>query len=327
MFERLCEPHRHERAFGRRKRLALRRANRKLDRWLGEISVGAHARDRRLEARGVSSECGCARGDLSLKHTACERRRQSALPFDLLKQPPGFFANRLCQRLERPSAGGGVGDKSKVGFAQEDDLGIAGETPREAVRKAGRERVRQNADAVGARRDRPRTPLPRRASHSRKGRAPSSCARRFPPAHEPRAARGRRLPRRATRRCATRLEFRQCRQFVRIGGKPERDEGAGFPERRPDLFKQTIGSMRLRAQRRAPAPGCRQPHGRQRASATRNGPGKTFASQRQRGLRTAPRLSRSSRLETVRGPKPRKGRDRTLPRNPRALRPSARSQR
>ena len=55
MFERLCEPHRHERAFGRRKRLALRRANRNLDRRLGEIGVCADAGDRRLQASGVSS--------------------------------------------------------------------------------------------------------------------------------------------------------------------------------------------------------------------------------------------------------------------------------
>ena len=114
----------------------------------GEIGVRADTSDWGLEARGVSNERRRARGDLSLKRAACERRRQSALSFDLLKEPPGLVAKRLGHRLERAGAGGGVSDESKVGFAQEDDLGIAGETPREAVRKAGRERVRQNTDAV-----------------------------------------------------------------------------------------------------------------------------------------------------------------------------------
>ena len=237
MFERLGEPHRHERAFGRRKCLALGRADRNLDGPLGKIGVRADAGDRGLEARGVSNERGRVHDDLSLKRAIRERRRQTAVSLDLVKQGPCFFANPLGQRLERPCAGGRVGNKSKVGFAQENELGIAGKTPREAVRKASRERVRQNGDAVGA----------AEAGRKRRRRAAHHIhvriARRH---HAPGAFRlhtsGARLEAAGLLDMrpgnAQRPEFRQCRQFVGVSRQPERDQGAGFAKRRPRLFKQ-----------------------------------------------------------------------------------------
>ncbi len=133
-----------------RQRLAFRRANRKLDRRLGEIGMGAHAGDRRLETRGVANQRRRAGGDLTLKPAARERRGQAALTLDLLKEPPGLVAKRVGHRLEGPRAGSGIGHKSEVRFAQKNELRVAGETPREAVGKAGRQSVRQNADAVSA---------------------------------------------------------------------------------------------------------------------------------------------------------------------------------
>jgi len=85
-----------------------------------------------------------------LKPAACERRGQAALGVDLLKEPPGPVAKRVGHRLECAGAGRRIGHKSEIGFAQENELGVAGETPRETVGKAGRERMRQDADAVGA---------------------------------------------------------------------------------------------------------------------------------------------------------------------------------
>ena len=39
------------------------------------------------------------------------------------------------QRLEGAGAGGRVGDEAEIGFAQENELAVAGETPRQTVRK------------------------------------------------------------------------------------------------------------------------------------------------------------------------------------------------
>ena len=237
-FKRLCEPNWHERAFSRRKRLALRRANRNFDRRLVEIGVGADAGDRRLQASGVSNQRRRAGGDLSLKRAIRERRRQSAQSFDLLKEPPGLVAKRLGQRLERPCAGGGVGDKSEVGFAQENELGVASETPSQAVRKAGRQSVRQNADAVGA----------AEAGRERRRRAPHHIHVRIARRHHAPGALRLHMSRARLEAAglldvrpgdAQRAEFRQCRQFVRVGRQPERDQRAGFARRRPRLFKQT----------------------------------------------------------------------------------------
>ncbi len=88
--------------------------------------------------------------DLRLKRAGRERSRQAAAPFDLLEGGPSPVAQRACQRLESAGAGGRIGDKSEMGFAQEDELAIAGETPREAIGKSDGERVGQDADAVGA---------------------------------------------------------------------------------------------------------------------------------------------------------------------------------
>ena len=199
--------------------------------------MGGDAGDRGLEARGVSSQRRRAGGDLSLKRAVPERRRQSPQSFDLLKEPPGFFAKRLGQRLERPGAGGRIGDKSEVGFAQENELGIAGETPRETVRKAGGQSMRQNTDAVGAAEaGRKRR---RRATHhihggiARRHRAPGALRLHKSGARLEAAGFLHSRP-----GDAQRAEFRQCRQFVRVGRQPERDEPAGFAKRRPRLLKQ-----------------------------------------------------------------------------------------
>jgi hypothetical protein len=113
-FERLRESNWRHRAFRRRKRLPIGRANRNLDGPLGEVSVGADAGDQRLKARSVSNQRRRALGDLSLKPAARERRRQAALSLDLLKEPPRLLTERVGHRLERPCAGGGIGHKSEV---------------------------------------------------------------------------------------------------------------------------------------------------------------------------------------------------------------------
>ena len=146
----LGEPKWRKRALDERQGFTLGGANSKLDRSLGEIGVGADAGDRRLESRDVPSERVRADRDLTLEDAAGKRRGQATLALDLLKQPPRALAKRLGERLERARAGGGVGDKSKIGFAQEDELRVAGETPGETVGKTGGERVGKHADAVGA---------------------------------------------------------------------------------------------------------------------------------------------------------------------------------
>ena len=101
--------------------------------------MGADAGDRRLEPRDVALERRGALGDLALERAATRappagRPRASIV----LEERPALLAERLRQRLEHAGAGRRIGDKAEIGFAQEDELAIAGETPREAVGKAER---------------------------------------------------------------------------------------------------------------------------------------------------------------------------------------------
>ena len=236
--ERLCEPNRRQRAFGG--------ANASRSGAPSATSTGGSARSAcaltpvigafrqaafRASAAALAATC-------TLKHAVRERRRQSAQSFDLLKEPPGLVAKRLGHRLERPGARGGVGDKSEVGFAQENELGVAGETPREAVRKAGGQSVRQNADAVGA----------AEAGRKRRRGAAHHIHVRIARRHHPPGALRLHTSRARLEAAgflnarpgdAQRAEFRQCRQFVRVGGEAERDQRAGFGKRRSCLFKPT----------------------------------------------------------------------------------------
>ena len=229
-------------------------------------------------------------------------------------------------RLEGPGAGGGVAHKSEVGFAQENELGVAGETPREAVGKAGRERVRQNADAVGA----------AEAGRKRRRRAAHHIHVRIARRHHAPGALRLHMSRARLEAAgvldmrpgdAQRAEFRQGRQFVRVGRQPERDQRAGVARRRPRLFKQPQEGHGRRERkgkllRRASA---RRMDGARVSDQER--PPETLGFATRARSRHGASLERSSRLGTVRAPRPRKGRAQTRPGNPRALRPSARSAR
>ena len=112
--------------------------------------VGADAGDRRLDPRDVTPQRRRVLGDLALETAVRERRGQTALRLDLLEDRPTLVAERLGQRLETARAGGRIVDEAEVGFAQEDELAVAREPPREAAGQTHSERVRQHADAVGA---------------------------------------------------------------------------------------------------------------------------------------------------------------------------------
>ena len=162
--------------------------------------MGADAGDRRLEPGRVALQRRGALGDLPLEDAVRERGRQAAPRLDVLEDEPALVDERPGQGLEPAGARRRIGDEAEIGFAQKDELAVAGETPREAVGKADGERMGQDADAVGAAEaggkggDRPAHDV-----HVR-GRARSSSATRSPPGHAPCAARGRRPPRPAPRR-------------------------------------------------------------------------------------------------------------------------------
>ena len=258
--------------------------------------MGADAGDRRLQPGDVAGQRRRAGGDLALKVAACERRRQAALGFDRLKERPGLVAKRAGHRLERAGAGGRVADKAEIGFPQEDELAVAGETARKAVRKADRKRVRQNGDAVGAAeagRERRR-----RAAHdvhidvARRHHAPGALG-----LHMRRArleAAGFLNPRPEN---PQRAEFRQRRQFIRVGREPERDQRARFAQRRSGAFKQPQaadrGAERKGELLRRSAAGAMDRAG----VGDQERPAEAFAPERHRSLEATPRLSAPVRGE------------------------------
>ncbi len=221
------------------------------------MGVRADSGDRRFQPGDISGERRSLGGDLSLERAIRERRRQAALPFDLLKDPPGLVAERSGQRLERAGAGGGVGDKSEVGFAQEDELGVAREASRETVRKAGGERMRQDAHAVSAAEaGRERSRRPAHDVHiwiAGRHRAPGALRLHM---HRARLEAASLLD--ARPRDTQRAEFRQCRQFIRVRRQPERDQPARFVKRQARPFKQPQqadcgGKRKAKLLRRTPA--------------------------------------------------------------------------
>ena len=91
-----------------------------------------------------------------------ERRRQAAPLLDVLEERPALVGERLGQGFEPAGPGRRIGDEAEIGFAQKDKLAVAGETPREAVRKAER-----RAYAAGRRRCRRRRDRRKRRRSSR----------------------------------------------------------------------------------------------------------------------------------------------------------------
>ncbi len=71
--------------------------------------------------------------DLALEGAIGKRRRKAAFGLDLLKQRPGLFGERLGQRLEAARARGRIFDEAEMGFAQEDELSVAGEPSRQTA--------------------------------------------------------------------------------------------------------------------------------------------------------------------------------------------------
>ena len=190
-----------------------------------------------FEPRRVSLQHRGALADLTLERPVGERDRQAAARLDPLKDRPTLVVERPCQRLEPAGPRGRIGDEAEIGFAQQNELAVAGQTPRETVRKAGGERVRQDGDAVGA---------PEAGRKSRK-RPAHDVHVRVPRGHHPPSAL--RLDMRLPLLEAAGLldpspcdakgaELRQGDELVRVGRKAEGDHAARFVERRACGFER-----------------------------------------------------------------------------------------
>ena len=118
----LCSAHRH-------------------DRHLRLVQVGerAHAGQRITALRRCGGALGAHGGDLTLDQSAFERGGDTARRLDLAEQRPRRLAKLVRQILDRAGAGGRIGDVGEMGFLNENELGVAGDAPRETLR-AGRAR-------------------------------------------------------------------------------------------------------------------------------------------------------------------------------------------
>ena len=190
----------------------------------------ADASDRRFEPRDVPPQGGRTLGDLALGRACLQRRGEAAPGFDLLEQRPPLVAERSGQRLEGARARGRVGDKSEMGFAQENELAVARKATREAVGKADRERVRQDADAVG----------PAEPGRERRHRSAHHVHRRVARGHHAPRALGLDMRRPLLKPASLfdpgpqqpeRAKFRQGDEFVRVCRESERDPLARLVKR------------------------------------------------------------------------------------------------
>ena len=91
---------------------------------------------------------GC--GDAALDMAFGKALQDAAFLLDLPELVPGRFAERVGQRLDAARAGCGIGDEIDMAFGGHDELRVAGNAAREAVRQAMRDRVRQHRDRIGA---------------------------------------------------------------------------------------------------------------------------------------------------------------------------------
>ena len=239
----------------------------------------ADAGDRRFEPRdpALQIEPRSTATDAEMRLSPALRGKPPCA-FDLLEERPALLAERLGQRLECARPRGGVGDKAEIGFAQQDKLAVARQTPRQAVGKTDGERMRQDANAVRpAKSRRKRGHRPAHYVHgrvARRHRAP--CALGLDRA--PGAVRGRKPPRLRAHVSAERAKFRQRDEFVRIGREAEGDPSARLVERHARPVEQrATGRRRRRARRRAPGRARRPPRGPDAQSATTSGPEKPSA--------------------------------------------------
>src|ERR1700694_3401099 len=104
--------------------------------------MNADASDLRLESRDIPHERPRTLRDLMPESASRQRGRQAALRFELLDEGPCFVAKRLGQRIECSGPRGWIGDKAEMGFAQQNELSVASEASREAVRKTDNKRMR-----------------------------------------------------------------------------------------------------------------------------------------------------------------------------------------
>ena len=144
-FERLGDPHRRERAGQRGRMFPLRGARRDLRGRLVEMGVGADAGDRRLESCRVALQRRGAFADFTLERAVRQRGRQAAPALDTLEEKPSLVDQRPGQGLEPAGPRRRIGDEAEIGFAQKHQLAVTREPPREAVRQADGERMRQDA--------------------------------------------------------------------------------------------------------------------------------------------------------------------------------------